>query len=332
VIYILEGLDDFSISQRIEEIKKGVGDGEMFLANFNQFAGEKVSAAELKATVETVPFLASKRLVLVTGLLGRFEAARAKKPARAGTKGEEWRLFAESMGGLPESTLLVLVDSHASSNNPLLKEMAAGADVSHFPLIKGEQLKQWVNRRVVQSGGSIAPAAVGLLAGLLGSNLWVMASEIEKLVLFARNRRIEEADVRTLVSNSQETSVFALVDAVLEAGSTRAEKLLQQMLQSGAAPAYLLYMIHRQLHLIIRTREMKSRGRPDAEIRRELGINADFALRKTLEQARRYPLSRVKAAFEHLLETDLAIKTGKYDGETALNILVAELGRSDTTG
>ncbi|MFH0942410.1 MAG: DNA polymerase III subunit delta [Chloroflexota bacterium] len=331
MIYILVGPDDFSISQRLEEIKQGMGDQTMLLANFNQFAGEKVSPAELKATVETVPFLASKRLVLVTGLLGRFEPAGSKKPP-AVVRGNEGQLFAESLAQVPESTLLVLADGRASVRNPLLKALAARAEVSHFPQLKGDQLKQWVNRRVAQAGGSIAPAAVGLLAGLVGSNLWTMAGEIEKLALFARGRRIEEADVRTLVASAQDTSVFTLVDAILEPDAARAEKLLQQMMRAGAAAAYLLYMLHRQLHLIIRAREMNSRGRPEAEIRSQLGINADFAFRKTLEQARRYPLARLKAAFERLLETDLAIKTGKYDGELALNILVAELGRSGAAG
>lgn len=326
MIYILAGPDDFSISQRLEEIKQGM-DETMLAANFNRFAGEKVSPAELKATVETVPFLAPKRLVLVTGLLGRFESAGPKKPPPA-ARVKEAPLFAESLAHVPESTLLVLVDSRAGAGNPLFKALSGGAEVHQFPLLKGEPLKQWINRRVMQAGGSIVPAAVGLLAGLVGSNLWTMAGEIEKLVLFAGERRIEEADVRTLVASAQDASIFTLVDAILEPDVTRSEKLLQQMLGEGAAAAYLLYMLHRQLHLIILARDMQSRKMPEAEMRSTLSIGADFAFRKTLEQARRYPLVRLKAAFERLLETDVAIKTGKYGDELALNILVAELGTS----
>lgn len=333
MIYILVGPDDYSIGQRLEEIKKGIGDAEMLVANTTVFDGDKVSPAELKATVETVPFLASKRLVLVERLLRRFEGGgRAKKPAAPGGRGNGAHSFAESVAGLPESTVLVLVDGKVSGGNPLLKELAARAEVKYFPLIKGNQLKLWINKRVTREGGSIAPTAVILLAGLVGSNLWVMASEISKLVLFAQNRPVEEADVRTLVGYARETNVFALVDAILEPAPALAEKRLQQLLREGEAAVYLLHMLYRQLHMIIRAREMKYRGKPEAEIQRQLGLKADFAFRKTLEQARRYPLARVKVVFERLLETDQAIKTGKYDGELALNILVAELGQSRFAG
>ena len=333
MIYILVGPDDYSIGQRLEEIKKGIGDAEMLVANTTVFDGDKVSPAELKAVAETVPFLASKRLVLVEGLLRRFESGgRAKKPAVPGGRGNGVKSFSESVAVLPESTVLVLVDGKVSAGNPLLKELTARAEVRHFPLFKGNQLQQWIKRRVVQDGGSITPPAVALLARLVGSNLWVMTSEIEKMVLFTQNRPIEEADIRTLVSYAQETSVFALVDAILEPSPSLAEKLLQQLLREGAATVYLIHMLYRQLHMIIRAREMKFRGKPEAEIQRQLGLSADFAFRKTLEQARRYPLARVKVAFERLLETDQSIKTGKYDGELALNILVAELGQSRFAG
>ena len=48
-------------------------------------------------------------------------------------------------------------------------------------------------------------------------------------------------------------------------------------------------------------------------------------MRKTLEHANRYPLERLKEVYHKLLEADLSIKTGKYEGELALNILIAEL-------
>ena len=56
-----------------------------------------------------------------------------------------------------------------------------------------------------------------------------------------------------------------------------------------------------------------------------LEIASPFILRRTLQQASRYTLPRLKEVYHKLLETDLAIKTGRYDAELALNILIAEL-------
>ncbi|MDD5083241.1 MAG: hypothetical protein PHU08_07720, partial [Dehalococcoidales bacterium] len=67
--------------------------------------------------------------------------------------------------------------------------------------------------------------------------------------------------------------------------------------------------------------------RPEAEIRSKLGLLSDFVWQKTVEQAGRYPLERIKEFYRRLLATDLAIKTGKYKDDLALDILVAELYR-----
>jgi len=91
------------------------------------------------------------------------------------------------------------------------------------------------------------------------------------------------------------------------------------------APAYLLFMLSRQVRQLVRAKELRKTVQSEEELQNRLGITYEFALRKTLEQADRYTLWRLKELYQKLLETDLAIKTGKYGGELALNILVAEL-------
>jgi DNA polymerase III delta subunit len=56
-----------------------------------------------------------------------------------------------------------------------------------------------------------------------------------------------------------------------------------------------------------------------------LGLTKSYALDRTLRQARLYDFAGVKGAYDKLLETDLAIKTGKYNDKLALELLVTEL-------
>jgi len=327
-LYILSGQDDFSLAQALEEIKKGMGDQAILSASTTTLEGQQVTLDQLRTVCETVPFLAGKRLVIIKGLLERFEPrgrpSRQKKNTRTNQQ-DEYKSFSAYIGKIPDSTVLVLIEGRITNNNPLLRELAAKAVVKSFPLLRDTQLRQWIQRRVTEEGSSIAPRAADLLTKLVGSNLWIMASEINKLVLFTSGRRIEEADVKTVVSYAQQTSVFAMVDAIVEFKAELAEQLLQQLLQRGAAPAYLLSMLSRQVQMIVRARELRKQGEPEIEIKNRLGLTSDFALRKTLEQASRYSLPRLKEVYHHLLEADLSIKTGKYNGELALNILVAEL-------
>ena len=73
MLYILNGEDDFSLRQVLEEIKKRVGDPIVLEANTTLLDGQRVAVDQLRNACETVPFLAEKRLVIVEGLLGRFE-------------------------------------------------------------------------------------------------------------------------------------------------------------------------------------------------------------------------------------------------------------------
>ena len=329
MLYILLGQDDFSLSESLEEIKRGIGDQTLLAANTTTIDGQRMTLDQLRTVCETSPFLAERRLVIVNGLLERFEPkgkpSPRKKVAPVVNQQDECKLLSAYASKLPDSTILVLIDSKIASNNPLFKELSAKAEIKSFPLLRGTKLHQWIQKRVVGEGGSISPQAVDLLTKLVGGNLWIMANEINKLVLFTSGRRIEEEDVKMAVSYTQQANVFAMVDAILEFKVGVAEQFLQQLLQGGASSAYLLFMLSRQVRMIVRAKELRNQGKSGIEIQNKLGLTSEFAWRKTLEQAGRYPLERIKQVYHKLLEADLSIKTGKYEGELALNILIAEL-------
>jgi len=329
LLYILYGEDDYSRQQALDEIKRTIGDETALATNTTVLEAPQATLDQLRSVAEAMPFLAEKRLVIIHGLLERFEAraksGRRKKAASVSSRQSEHQSLADYLVTIPDSTVAVLVDGKISSKNPLLGALSARVKVRAFPLLERDKLTQWINKRVAESGGSISQSAIGLLTSYVGSNLWVMASEIDKLVLFTGGRQIEADDIRQVVSYVQEGSVFNLIDAILEFRGGMAEKLAEQLMQKGASPAYILVMLTSQLRLVVRVKELKSQRRPEAEIMGRLEMTSPFILRRTLEQASRYTLARLKEVYHRLLETDLAIKTGRYNAGLALNILIAEL-------
>jgi len=333
LLYILSGQDDYSLGESLEEIKRRTGNQELLAANTTTLDGRQMTLDQLRTVCETLPFLAERRLVIVKGLLERFEprgrsrSSRRKKPTHTTNHQNEYKSLVTYINHLPDSTILVLVSGRITSKNPLLRELSAKAKVKSFPLLRGTRLRQWIQGCVTKESGAISPQAIDLLTKLVGSNLWIMANEINKLTQFASGRRIEEGDVKMVVSYAQQDSVFAMVDAILEFKVGLAEQSLHQLLQRGASSAYLLVMLSRQVRMIVRVKGLRNQRRPEIEIRNKLGMTSEFAWRKTTEQAEKYPLERIKEVYHKLLEADLSIKTGKYEGELALNILIAELCR-----
>mgnify|MGYP001049924663 CR=1 FL=1 len=329
MLYIFYGRDDFSLYQALEEIKADLGNSEMLAVNTVKLDGGHLTLNELKHNCSVAPFLSSHRLVIVKGLLGRFELEQSKSRSGKGiTKSEnelgEWQDLASYIKQMPETAVLILADSKISGYNPLLKKLSPLAKVKTFPLLRGRRLTTWIQQRVTNEGGSITSEAVNLLADLIGGNLWAMNNEIQKLLLYSQNRPISEDDVRQLVSYAQEASIFALVDAILEGQSGMAPKVLHQLYQQGASPNYILVMITRQFRLIALAKEL-GLGLPRHKLQDKLGLTSGYALDKTLSQAKLYDFERIKQAYHKLLETDLAIKTGKYKDQLALELLVTEL-------
>ena len=78
MLHILYGRDDFSLSQALQKIKADLGDQEMVAANTSNLDGQRLTLSELRNKCDATPFLASHRLVIVDGLLARFEEKQRK--------------------------------------------------------------------------------------------------------------------------------------------------------------------------------------------------------------------------------------------------------------
>lgn len=332
VLYIFYGVDDFSLSRALDNLKKGWGDPSFLESNTTIFDAQQLSLSQLIEACSTVPFLSPVRVVIVNGLLSIFEQKSTQKRGKKRLSKEaevdigEWRGLVDYVKQMPATTMLILVDGgDIKQHNPILKLLSPLAEVKVFPQLNRNQLSHWIYSRVREGGGTISAQAVELLIQFAGRDLWTVSNEVDKLLSFARGRLITEEDVRSVASFAREINIFSLVDAILERDKRQAQKMLWHILREGVSPLNVLAMIARQLRLIVLAREL------GAEIFKKRGLlggleNAsDYSVQKALEQSRMYTLDRVKRMFDRLLEADIAIKTGKYEGDLALELLVADL-------
>jgi DNA polymerase-3 subunit delta len=160
---------------------------------------------------------------------------------------------------------------------------------------------------------------------IIGGNLHTLNNEISKLVAYTGGRMIEEKDIRQVVSAAQEADIFTMVDAIMDHKAGQAEQLLQRLLQNGVAPAQILVLLARQVQMLVQMKDMRNQKRPISEIQSRLGIVSEFVWNKIYRRAEKYTMERLRETYQNLLQTDLSIKTGRMDGDLALNLLVAKL-------
>ena len=335
-IHVIYG-DSFLVSEALKRLEQEAGADGLLEANRHQLNGGQLTPPELLAVCNALPFMDACRLVVVTGLLATLERRTGQSRSRGRTTAGRsapsgralgaWDGLAAAIPQMPDTTRLFLVDHALAESNPLLRELKGitQVQVQHLPAPTGEALARYVKGLAQQKGASISPAAIKTLTDLVDNDLWTLDRELEKLSLYAAGRGIEEKDVQELVSQVREASIFNAVDAMIDGRPAVALRLLQQLRQDGAALPYIIGMIERQLRLVALARYWSEQRVPQQELAGKLGV-PPFAVRKTVEQARRNPWPDIDRRYQRLLAADLAIKTGQVESEDlALELLVADL-------
>ena len=336
MVYLLYGDDTFTLHEALSSIKEEVMPPELRDVNITVLVGSNTSLDELVATCDTVPFMAEKRVVIVEGLLSRFERRPSSQPRIGGGAGEvpalgKWKGLGEYLSRVPETTDLVLVDGRLSEANPLLKAIRPQVVTRRFPLLGPGELRRWIRGRAADEGIEIEPQAIDRLAETIGGDLRVIAGELQKLSLYRWGQTVRGEDVDELVSYTKEANIFAAVDAMLESRPAVAIRLVHQLLQSNILPGHILAMMARQVRLLILAQDLRARGIPRAEQGKRLGLSG-YPLKKTLEQERGFTPQRLVEIHGKLLEADVSIKTAGVDEGQALDVLIVEVSSTSTAG
>ena len=265
-------------------------------------------------------------MVVVDGLLSIAESRSGGGRGRRSSNNaaDAWHVLGEAIPGMPETTLLLLTDGALNANNPVLRAIRPVCNVEELAAPRGEQLARWIKETAETKGAAINPAAIRSMADLVGSDLWTLDQELEKLSLYASGREIGEQDVRLMVSQVREASIFEAVDAMIDGRSQVALRLLAQLRDDGREPQYIIAIVERQLRLLALAQDSIDRRLPQNELKRALGTSSDFVVRKTMDQARRHSRRDIAWRYDRLLEADLSIKQGRVDPDLALELLVGD--------
>jgi DNA polymerase-3 subunit delta len=346
VFYIFHGPDEFSRTEYLNLLRARVAGGDSAMAELNTSVldGSKLTLGELRHHCDAIPFLYDRRLVIVHDLLTRLSTRGRRRQPQAGaqeTGGSAWKReyleqLVDYLPRLPPTTRLFFIESHdLAASHPILKLARAKARtkeavVKAFSAKKDAELTTWIQRRAQQKGGAIDHQAAYALSAFVGNDLRMLDSELEKLLLYTDGARpVTEDDVRLLVSQVREVSIFSLVDSIGKRETHHALRMLHRMLDDGVPGLYLLAMITRQFRLLLQIKELQQRGLGQPAIVERMKQHP-YVVSKVLQQAQNFSLAQLDDAFDRLVEADWAIKTGRASQVLALDLLVVDLTQLGT--
>jgi DNA polymerase-3 subunit delta len=325
-IYLFDGDDEFAISESIEKIRIKLGDVNIAEMNTTRLDGRSFSLNQLKDAVATVPFLASKRMVILT-----HPTARLKDRS-------EQEEFINYLRAEKPTTKLVLVENEFLTSerdrkdgrlNWLEKWASSPQQVKrvyirHHAQPGGALMVKWIQEHVKTMGGQITSQAAVSLTNQIGDDTRLATQEITKLLTYVNFARpVDTDDVEHLTPLTAKIGDFELVNALRDRDQRKAQALLQRSLQEDD-PLRIFQSIVFQIRVLIVARELLDERATINDIPKSLKIGY-YPAKLAMESALRYSSKFLELIYHRLLDLDEAIKTGQMDPDLALELLVIEL-------
>lgn len=201
--YLYAGQETFLIEEELSRLKEKLGDGSsMNLAAYN--AEEGININEVLSLCNTLPFLSERRIIVLRN------AGRLPE--------KDLDSILSYLENPSETTMLILTLEGEKPSEKLVKKFSGHAEIVRFdPLRNKADRIRWVVDRTSAKGKRIDKDAATLLADMAGANMWLIATEIEKLCLYISSRpSITISDVQDMVMRTHEPSIFSFLDSLFE--------------------------------------------------------------------------------------------------------------------
>ncbi len=304
MVVTLSGENSFGLQRELRHIV------DAFVAEHGDLAlerldGQEAETARTNEALTSLPFLSARKMVVL----------------RAPGSNKQFAEQAEQLlGSLPETTDVIIVEPKLDKRLSYYKYLKSKTEFREFPELDQGGLANWLAAAAKDKHGSLAAADARYLVERVGQNQQLLASELEKLLLY--NPKISRQSIDVLTDASPQSTIFQLLEAAFAGNTKRALALYAEQRALKIEPAQIVAMLAWQLHIlaIIKT----AAGRSTDQVAREAKINP-YVLGKSQSVARSLSLAELKKLVSNLLAIDLKSKRASIDADEALQHYLLQL-------
>lgn len=297
MIATLAGENSFGLSSALRELIRQFVErhGDMAL---EQLDGETADFARMQEALTSAPFLADKKLVVL----------------RTPGANKQFTEHVENLlNDVPESTDVVIVEPKLDKRLAYYKFLKKQTAFREFPDLDERSLAAWLVDTAKAGNATLSTGDANYLVERVGANQQLLASELEKLMLY--NPAITRETIDAMTERSPQSSIFELLEAAFGGRKARVAELYEEQRQQKVDPLQIIAMLSWQLHIL--TVIANAGGRSADDVAREAKLNP-FVVRKSQGTACRLGAARLKAMISDLLEIDTKARRTRLDLDEAL--------------
>ncbi len=295
--YLLYGEERYLRRQYREKLRQALcTDGDTM--NVHVYEGKDINTGEIIDLAETLPFLAERRVILLSDS-GLFKSGGEK--------------MAEYLAAPCETTFFIFSESEVDKRSKLYKTVQSKGYAAEFATQDENTLKRWIGSTLAKDGKKITESTVQLIISKTGTNMDNIQMELEKLVCYCMDRDvITDGDVEAICTTRISNHIFDMINAIADKKQKQALELYYDLLALKEPPMRILFLIARQCNMLLQTKELKSKGHDNRSIGTKIGV-PPFIAQKYVNQAARFKASTLRNAVRQCVEAEEAIKSGRMN-------------------
>lgn len=318
------GEETYLIDFLIDIIKKTYLNEATSLLNYEKIDMDRPDISRIEEACETLPFMASKRIVEVRGLdLSREGQGKFKS---------FYKDLEEYLARINKETILIVISfSHKFFKGKLYKEAENSSHIININRLNRKELANFIGKRLASEGIKISRSTMASLLDVLsydnedlGLSLYDVNNELEKLIARAQDR-VSLEDLSMVHQSSKIGNIFALTDSICNFRPDEAIKNF--LILNEAGDNYqIFYMIQRQFRNLFYIKTLEDASFNRSQIKDIVGLK-NYEFNKLMGFIRSYSLESLGTIMEDIYQTDLRLKSSKGDYETNLINLIVKLSQ-----
>lgn len=310
-VYLLYGEEAYLKKMYKDRLRKAVlPEGDTM--NYAYYEGKNVNVKEVIDLAETLPFFADRRLIILENT-GLFKSAATD--------------LADYVKEIPETSCLVFIETEVDKRGKMFKAVKTEGRVTELPFQDEKTLKRWILGFVKKEQKQITESTLNHFLDKVGTDMENIQGELEKLFCYTQGKpEITVEDVEAICVTQITNRIFDMVNAAAEGRQREALDLYYDLIALKEPAMRILYLLTRQVRLLMQVKEMQELHFAQKEIASKAGIHP-YAAKKYMAQTRCFSKERMREAVEESARLEQDVKTGKLSDTLAVEIFIIELSK-----
>jgi DNA polymerase III subunit delta len=202
--------------------------------------------------------------------------------------------------------VLALVTEETPKSDALAKAAGKAGKVLAYDAPKPRDLPAWVRSQFERLGANAEPDAARALVEIVGDDLVALATEADKITIWAGGSPITREDVERLAAPAREEAAWAITDAWGERDGAALMAAAESELERRE-PFAISVRLAAHVTLVRSVKLLAAEGVGAKDIAKRVRVH-EFRVRKAIGHADRYSQEELDAALTRLASLDAALK------------------------